>query len=197
MKLLARLHNKTLADLMVIAFTLTLALPSQGHEQLLSDSTQTNSLQSLQVKNAMPAQSDTAIDLKFNEFYKLPVGPKGLELTPKILNLAGKKIRIMGYMAKADPALPDMFILSPVPVEMGDEDEKLVDDFPPNALFVHMSESQLAVPYTEGLMTLSGVLHVGNFSEPDGHVSTFQLELDPEIVRAFKRVLATTHASSK
>jgi hypothetical protein len=103
----------------------------------------------------------------------------------------------MGYMAKADPALPGMFILSPVPVEMGDEDEKLVDDFPPNALFVHMDESQLTVPYTEGLLTLSGVLNVGNFAESDGHISTFQLELDPEIVRVFKRALATTHATSR
>ncbi len=197
MKLLTQSHNKTVANLMALLFTLTLTLPSEGHEQLSGDSTQIESLQSLQVKNAMPAEGGKAVDLKFNEFYKMPVGPKGLELTPKMLNLVGKKIRIMGYMAKADPALPGMFILSPVPVEMGDEDEKLVDDFPPNSLFVHMDESQLTVPYTEGLLTLSGVLNVGNFAESDGHISTFQLELDPEIVRVFKRALATTHATSR
>lgn len=180
----------------VIFLTLCTALIANAHEQNANTSLEAPSLQGLQVNGALTAPANGVTNLKFGEFYKMPVGPRGLELTPKLLSLAGKKIRIVGYMAKAEPATPSMFILSPLPVEMGDEDEKLVDDFPPNSLFVHMGESQLMLPYIEGLMNLTGVLRVGSFNEPDGHVSTFQLELDPEIVRDFKRALATNHASS-
>lgn len=136
-------------------------------------------------------------DLKFNEFYKTPVGPKGLELTPKLINLIGKKVRIVGYMAKTEPATPGMFVLSPFPVDLGDEDEKLVDDFPPNAVFVHLGEKDLAVPTIQGLIKLTGTLQVGSFEEVDGHVSTFRLELDPEIVKDLQQALGNNSTAQK
>jgi hypothetical protein len=165
-------------NILVMMALMAVAVFAQAHEQ---------------TESASSAQSSGVTDLKFSEFYKMPVGPRGLELTPKLVNLAGKKIHIVGYMARAEPALPGMFILSPVPVELGDEDEKMVDDFPPNVLFVHMGEAQLAVPYIEGLINLTGTLHIGSVEEPDGHVSTFQLELDPEMLKDFKRSLAVAH----
>jgi hypothetical protein len=35
------------------------------------------------------------------------------------------------------------------------------------------------VPYTPGLMLLTGTLSVGNRPEPDGRISLVRLELDP------------------
>jgi hypothetical protein len=185
---------------LIVLFLLINCSLGQTKELLLGSPTNTNpndTLQSQKVLATSLKSVNGVSELKFNEFYKMPIGPKGLELTPKLLSLLGKKIRIVGYMAKTEPAIPSMFILSPVPVEMGDEDEKLVDDLPPNALFVHMNDKQLMLPHIEGLINITGVLRAGSFTEPDGHISTFQLVLDPEIVKDFKRALATAHASSK
>ncbi len=147
--------------------------------------------------NAQLAPVAGITDLKFNEFYKTPVGPKGLELTPKLINLIGKKVRIVGYMAKTEPATAGMFVLSPFPVDLGDEDEKLVDDFPPNAVFVQLSDKSLAVPTIQGLIKLTGTLQVGSFEEADGHVSTFRLELDSEIVKDLKQALGRNSTAQK
>jgi hypothetical protein len=146
--------------------------------------------------NASQKLADVS-DLKFNEFYKMPVGPKGLELTPKLISLIGKKVSIAGYMAKAEPAIPGLFVLSPIPVEMGDDDEKLVDDFPPNVIFVHTNDHQLAVPHIDGQINLTGILEVGSFDEVDGHVSTFRLELDPTIEKDLKQALSGTSTAQK
>ncbi|MBC7786753.1 MAG: hypothetical protein H7Z18_04700 [Methylophilaceae bacterium] len=151
--------------------------------------------QSMQVSDQLTSPAAGVTDIKFNELYKTPVGPKGFDLTKKTIALIGKRIRIVGYMAKSEPATPGLFVLSPSPVEMGDEDEKLVDDFPPNVMFVHMGDAQLAVPYIDRLIKLTGTLQVGSFDEVDGHVSTFRLELDPEIVKDLTRALSSTHAS--
>lgn len=151
---------------------------------------------SIEVSSQLSSAAGVA-DLKFNEFYKIPVGPKGLELTPKLVNLIGKKVRIVGYMAKTEPATAGMFVLSPFPVDLGDEDEKLVDDFPPNSVFVHLSDKTLAVPTIQGLIKLTGTLQVGSFEEVDGHVSTFRLELDPEIVKDLKQALGSSSTAQK
>jgi hypothetical protein len=151
---------------------------------------------SIEVSSQLVPVSGIA-DLKFNEFYKTPVGPKGLELTPKLVDLIGKKVRIVGYMAKTEPATSGMFILSPFPVDLGDEDEKLVDDFPPNVIFVQLSDKTLAVPTIQGLIKLTGTLRVGSFEEVDGHVSSFRLELDPEIVKDLKQALGNNSTAQK
>ncbi len=152
--------------------------------------------QSMQVGGQLNQPVAGVTDIQFNELYKTPVGPKGFELTKKTIALIGKRIRIVGYMAKSEPATPGLFVLSPSPVEMGDEDEKLVDDFPPNVIFVHMGDTQLAVPYIDRLIKLTGTLQVGSFDEVDGHVSTFRLQLDPEIVKDLTRALSSTQASN-
>lgn len=133
-------------------------------------------------------------DIKFNELFKMPVGAQGLEVTKKAQGLDGKKVRIVGYMVKAEPPVPGMFVLSTVPEEMGDEDEKLVDDFPPNVIFVHLSDSKMIIPNIEGLIKLTGTLQIGSFNEADEHVSTFRLAIDPSIERDLKQVLTSMHA---
>jgi hypothetical protein len=141
-----------------------------------------------------PAPTDVT-DLKFRDFFKMPVGKRGLELTDKFLGLNGKRVRIVGYMAKAETPTPGMFVLSPLPVDLGDEDESLSDDLPASALFVHTGASQFVVPHITGLIKLTGTLSIGSQEEADGHVSMARLILDPEITTALEQEAKSINAS--
>ena len=119
-------------------------------------------------------------ELKFNEFFVNPVGPRGLELSEKLRDLEGKRVRILGYMAHRDAQPPGVFLLTPIPVEVHDHDNSLAEDFPANVVQVLVPTLRdQPVPYSPGLMLLTGTLSVGNRPEPDGRVSLVRLELDP------------------
>ena len=140
----------------------------------------------------LPAPSGVT-DLKFREFFKMPIGPRGLEASDKLIALAGKRVRILGYMARQETPAAGMFILAPLPVSLGDEDESLSDDLPASSIFVHVAGAGEARPgearpvaYFSGLLRLTGTLRLGPHEESDGHVSTVRLELDPEPAQALE-----------
>lgn len=119
-------------------------------------------------------------ELRFAQIFRRPVGPRGLEPTDKLLSLHGRPVRMVGYMAAASLPMAGRLVLAPLPVELGDEDEHLADDLPPQAVFVHLSGPAAArtLPNYAGLLSLTGTLDVGPREEPDGHVSTVRLLLD-------------------
>lgn len=121
-----------------------------------------------------------AADLAFREFYRLPVGPRGLDATPKLLGLDGQRVRLLGYMAKQSEATAGVFILAPLPVTMGDEDESYADDLPAAAVYVHLAGrgAEAAPVWRPGLLAVSGTLQVGAADEPDGRKSMVRLVLD-------------------
>ena len=133
-------------------------------------------------QGGVPAQPGVT-DLKFREFFKMPIGARGLEASAKLVALAGQRVRILGYMARQ--ALPGAgtFILAPLPVALGDEDESLSDDLPASSVFVHFNPG-VDVAHFSGLLRLTGTLSLGPFDEADGHVSTVRLELDPGVAQA-------------
>lgn len=133
--------------------------------------------------------------LKFQDMFKTPVGPQGLEPSARLLSLHGRKVRMVGYMATQEESKAGMLILAPMPVNLGDEDESLSDDLPGNAVFVHLARPYAArlVPNLQGLLQFTGTLSVGAFEEADGHVSAVRLELDD----ATSRLLTTQASSSK
>lgn len=132
----------------------------------------------LQVNGPLPTLPAGVTELKFSEIYKLPVGPRGLEPSAKLLSLNGKQVRLLGYMAKQDEATPGVFILSPLPVLMGHEDESFADDMPATSVFVHLHDARQINGYVPGLINLSGVLSVGEWHEADGRISYVRLQLD-------------------
>jgi len=134
-------------------------------------------------------------DLKFRDFFKMPVGPGGLEPSTKLLGLNGKRVRIVGYMAQQESPSTGAFILSPIPVTMGDEDESFADDLPPSAIFVHLEGSGDVVPFIPGLLKLTGVLNVGSQEEADGRVSSVRLLLDTALAQAIQHKGQKRHAS--
>ena len=138
-------------------------------------------------------------ELKFREIFKLPVGPKGLEPTDKLRALDGKRVRIVGYMVRQEPAPMGAFLLSPLPVMLGDEDEALADDLPATALLVELDKTRdLAVPMLPGLLQVTGTLHVGMHADPvSGRSTSAQLVLDAAPQRAIRDVARTLAAKSK
>lgn len=150
---------------------------------------------SIQVAGELPVLPADTTDLKFKDFFKMPVGPKGLELNEKLIALNGKRVRVVGYMARAETPTPGMFVFAPLPIDLGDEDESLSDDLPPSSIFVHTESSQFVFPYINGLIKLSGVLSVGNQDEADGHVSMVRLQLDQAITQDVMKELERTQAS--
>lgn len=123
-------------------------------------------------------QDNHIVDLKFHEFFKLPVGPRGLEPTRKLLSLNGKRVSIIGYMVHQEQPVSGVFALTPLPVTVGDEDESLADDLPPATVYVHINSGTKPV-FVPGLLKLIGILQVGTQEEQDGHVSLVRLQLDP------------------
>lgn len=137
------------------------------------------------VRGNLPALPASMAELKFAEFFTMPIGPRGLVASAKLLALSGKSVRLVGYMARTEKPVPGMFILTPLPVSLGDEDESLSDDLPASSVFVHLdAANEKTLPYYPGLLQLTGTLLLGPFEELDGHVSTVRLQLDAALTQA-------------
>ena len=127
----------------------------------------------------LPPAPPGVTDLRFNELFK-PIGSRGLEYSEKVRALDGKKVRMLGYMVNQSQPAPRTFLLSPVPVTLHEEEYGLAEDMP--ATIVHvMTQTQATpiVPYTPGVLLLTGTLGLGNREEPDGRISSVRLALDP------------------
>lgn len=142
-------------------------------------------------------------ELDFTEFFKTPVGPRGLELTERLQSLNGRRVRILGYMVHEDTTpcnscpiprttkkgykvpswigvvVAGRMMLTPYPANVSHAHYGLADDLPPQTLFVEVPDrvGEL-VPYTPGPMLLTGVLSVGPKNESDARTSVVRLLLD-------------------
>lgn len=128
---------------------------------------------------ALPPTPPGVTDLKFSELFK-PIGPRGLEYSDKLRALDGKKVRLLGYMVRQTEPVPWTFLLSPVPVTLHEKEYGLAEDMP--ATIVHVTTQRNAtplVPFTPGLLLLTGTLSIGNREEAGGRNSSVRLALDP------------------
>ena len=144
--------------------------------------------------SAIQAEKSAPI-LRFADFFQLPIGPRGLEAGPKLLALNGQTVRMVGYMARQDgeTAVPGLFILAPVPVTLGDEDESFADDLPASVLYVHLSEPERQgyVQHMPGMLAVRGRLELGPQAEIDGRISFVRMQLEGEPVRVDAQPVAT------
>ena len=140
-------------------------------------------------------------ELKFRDVFKMPVGPKGLEPTQKLLALDGKRVRIIGYMVQQESVPKGSFLLSPLPALISDEDESLADDLPATAIQIELPQAPaLAVPQLTGLLQLTGTLRVGmRVDAATGRATPAQLVLDDagqhELQRLAQGASGSVHAS--
>jgi hypothetical protein len=119
-------------------------------------------------------------ELKFSEFFQQPVGPRGLEYTEKLQRLNGHRVRVLGYMVEQSQPASRCLLLAPIPVKLHEDEWGFCEDMPAAVLHVFVDPSgPEVVPFTPGLMLLTGTLSVGNRVESDQRVSTVRLQLDP------------------
>lgn len=139
-----------------------------------------HTLPAVEVRGELAAPPVGVMPLKFGEFYRMPIGPMGLEPSEKLLASHGKRVRLVGYMVREENPAPNCVMLSPLPVTLGDEDESLSDDLPPTTVYVHLTNArERNVPYIPGLVQMTGTLEVGAKDEAAGRVSAVRLVLDP------------------
>lgn len=154
-------------------------------------------------KMVLPPLPEGVVDLKFGDIFRSPVGSRGLELTDKVRALDGKKVRFLGYMVREHidkcglcvPAsatsaklpdwvgcvIPGRLLLTPEPVQINQLHYGLCDDLPAQTVFVKVPDQfGELIPYTPGLLLLTGTLSLGNHTEPDGRISVIRLTLDPQ-----------------
>ncbi|MGH8582032.1 MAG: hypothetical protein ACREWG_04445 [Gammaproteobacteria bacterium] len=126
------------------------------------------------------ARSLPGVDLHFFDFFKLPVGARGLEPTDRLLSLAGKRVKLMGYMVKEEEPFLGLFMLAPMPVSLAELADGPSDYLPPATLFVHMpgETADKIVGYRPGTWTVAGTLELGGQEEENGRVSYVRLMLD-------------------
>jgi hypothetical protein len=128
----------------------------------------------------LPPLPEGVTALQFGEIFVKPVGPRGLVFTDKAKSLAGRRVRILGHMVRREGAPPGTLLLAPYPVQLHDSEYGLADDLPPNTLFVTVPDAEGEIPFTAGLLLLTGRLEIGSREEPDGRTSVVRLVLDPK-----------------
>lgn len=149
------------------------------------------------VTNGLPALPEGVTELKFNEFFVNPVGPRGLELTEKLRSMDGKRVRIAGFMAHQSLPTERCFLFSPVPVMMHEHEYGFADELPASTIHVFTSpESPAEVPFTPGVLLLTGTLSVGSRAEADGRNSLVRLQLDPPTAEQQKALEASLAAAA-
>jgi len=121
-------------------------------------------------------------DIKFSQFFRLPVGDQGLALSDTLLAADGQDVRLVGYMVSQEQPRPGRFWLTPRPVRMSEHADGEADDLPPATVTVLLDPAQQdrLVAHRDGLLVLTGRLRVGRAEDDTGRVSWVRLELAPE-----------------
>jgi len=168
-------HRLFWSTLAMLAFGLsTQAAQLRWHADALSLSTEE--------RQKLPALPEGVAELKFETIFKLPVGPRGLELTDKVRALNGQRVRVLGFMVRQAKSNPGMLMLAPYELSTNEVEYGASEDLPPSIIFVEVQKYEdVSVPYTPGPLLLTGTLEIGRREEADGRYSELRLKLDPPL----------------
>ena len=131
---------------------------------------------------SMPSLADTNASLpsiKFGDFFRQPIGPRGLEFTDTLRAAQGQTVRLVGWMVAQETPSAGYFLLTPRPVRLSEHADGEADDLPPTTVLVRLpaGNQARALPHQDGLIELLGTLAMGRAVEADGRVSWVQLQL--------------------
>lgn len=131
----------------------------------------------------LPPAAEGVVDLSFREFFA-PAGDAGLNYSDRLRALAGKRVRLVGFMVRETGRAPGTFILSSQPVTVEKQGVCFVEDIPPTAVHVHLPSGQAAtkVAYAPGRLALTGILEIGPRPEADGRNSAVRLRMESPAV---------------
>jgi hypothetical protein len=118
---------------------------------------------------------DQAVEVTFADL--LAPGPK-LAPSPKAVALAGKRVRLVGFMAELEDPPRGAFYLTARPVKC-DEGGGGTGDLPPDAVRVVVrTAAGQEIPFYPGAIEVSGVLGLGTAADDEGRPSYFRITLD-------------------
>jgi hypothetical protein len=124
---------------------------------------------------------DEAIELRFADFFRLPVGPRGLDWSEALLAADGRQVRLRGFMVAEEVPRPGRFLLTVRPVRLHQDADGEADDLPPATVLVLLdpAQRQRVIVHRAGPIELSGRLAVGRAEDEDGRVRWLRLQLSP------------------
>jgi hypothetical protein len=124
----------------------------------------------------------SVVELRLTDFFKRPVGPRGLELSESLKQADGGLVRLTGYMVAREDGTPGCFLIAPRPLRLSEHADGEADDLPPATVTVLLDPSQAArlVVHQTKPVTLLGRLHLGRSEDVGGRVSWFRLQLGPQ-----------------
>lgn len=114
---------------------------------------------------------ESATDLAFAELFVLPIGPRGATYTQRAKQLAGKRVRLTGYMVRRATYTPGRCVLTPAPLQLNEREMGMADDLPVNATWIDMPGGRGGFSHVDGLIEVTGLLSLGPRRESDGRVS--------------------------
>jgi hypothetical protein len=129
--------------------------------------------------DVLPTGEPGVVDVSFREFFA-PAGDAGLEYSAKLRDLAGKRVRLTGYMVREPKRQRGVFVLSPFPTTVESSGVCVTDDVPAVAVHVLLpaAKAETPVPFQPGRLVLTGVLELGPRPEADGRNSVVRLRLE-------------------
>jgi hypothetical protein len=132
------------------------------------------------------SQAKPPIALSFSQFFRMPIGSRGLELSDALLSAHGQQISINGYMVAQEQPRAGQFFFTPRPVRMSEHADGEADDLPPGTLSVMLSGPQRdrMLVHRDGRIQLTGTLSIGRFEDASGRVSWAQLTLPESALEA-------------
>lgn len=121
------------------------------------------------------AQVPPAETLDLREIFE--PGPV-LEPSARATRLAGKRVRMVGFMAHMELPPKGAFYLVPRPVHADEAGGGTADLPPQTVLVISRSAAGRQVPHIEGAVEVTGTLELGNRADEEGRVSAIRLVLD-------------------
>lgn len=113
------------------------------------------------------------VSLAFDELYG-KVSVLGLEFSQKVKSLAGREVRMRGFMAPPLKAEAAFFVLTEIPMALCPFCSS-DSDWPDNIVVVYLGEKQTFVPPGQTI-EVRGTLEVGSWTDPEtGFVSLLRL----------------------
>lgn len=111
--------------------------------------------------------------------FVLPAGPRGLEYSPEIRALEGRKVRLSGSMVRHLHDDPAVFLLTAQPMSLNMAEYGLADDLPPHAVHVKLPVIPgMAPDWIRQPIMVYGRLELGPREEQDGRISQVRLYAD-------------------
>ena len=134
-------------------------------------------LASLAQSGPTPGIRNGDLHLGFNGFFG-PVGDRGLDYSPALQSLEGKRVEVTGHMVRDPGRPPGILIMAATPVTIEQTSVCTQVELPTAVIHVILPDGQAGPAFRPGPLTLAGRLEIGPRAEVDGRNSCVRLIVD-------------------